>query len=140
MVDFCNVNNIILQVVVSYNHLIQARVEGGVGICKQHTRDSLAVVHAPARFWPAVLTDFRHKRNFLWSSKGAKGQTSTAHERLLPAFAGTFRTVAVPFGCRVTSTLPREHRKVTNKSLDHTMLKAFTFIVIPPLRVCGRLI
>ena len=26
------------------------------------------------------------------------------------------RTVAVPVGCRVTSTLPKEHRKVTNKS------------------------
>ena len=30
-----------------------------------------------------------------------------------PAFVGTFRTVAVPFDCRVTSTL---HLKVTNKS------------------------
>ena len=52
MVDFCNANNIILQVVVSYNHLVQTRVEGDIGICKQHTRVSvsLAVVHAPARF------------------------------------------------------------------------------------------
>ena len=64
----------------------------------------------------SALTDFRHKRNFLCPSKGTKGQTSTAHERLLPAFAGTFRTVAVHFGCRVTSTLPKEHLKVTNKS------------------------
>jgi hypothetical protein len=113
MVDLCNANNIILQVVLSYNHLMQARVEGAIGICKQHTRVSLA---APARFCPDALTDFRHKCNFLWSSKGAKGQTSTAHERLLPAFAGTFHTVVVPFGCRVTNTLPKEHRKVTNKS------------------------
>ena len=50
MVDLCNANNIILQVVVSYNHLMQARVEGAIGICKQHTRVSLTVVHAPARF------------------------------------------------------------------------------------------
>ena len=50
MVDLCNANNIILQVVVSYNHLMQARVEGAIGICKQHTRVSLAVAHAPARF------------------------------------------------------------------------------------------
>ena len=49
MVDLCN-TNIILQVVVSFNHLMQARVEGAIGICKQHTRVSLAVVHAPARF------------------------------------------------------------------------------------------
>ena len=114
--DLCNTNNIILQVVVSYNHLTQGRVEGAIGICKQHTRVSLAVAHAPDRFCPVTLTDFRHKRNFLWSSKGAKGQTSTTHERLLPAFAGTFRTVAVPFDCRVTSTLPKDHCKVTNKS------------------------
>jgi hypothetical protein len=58
------------------NHLMQARVEGAIGICKQHTRVSLAVAHAPARFWPAALTDFGHKRNFSWSSKGAKGQIS----------------------------------------------------------------
>jgi hypothetical protein len=76
MVDFYNANNIILQVVVSYNHLMQARVEGAIGICKQHTRVALAVAHAPARFWPAALTDFGHKRNFSWSSKGAKGQIS----------------------------------------------------------------
>jgi hypothetical protein len=119
MVNLCNVNNIILQVVVSYDHLMQARVEGAIGICKQHTRVALAVVHVPVRFWPAVLTDFRHKRNFLWSSVGDKGHISTAHERLGPAFAGTFRTVAVPFGCRVTSTLPIEHRKVTNKSFGN---------------------
>ena len=116
MVDLCNANNIILQVVVSYNHLMQARVEGDIGICKQHTRVSLTVTHTPVRFWSDTLRNFRHKRNFLWSSKGAKGQTSTAHERLLPVFARTFRTVAVPFDCRVTSTLPKEHRKVTNKS------------------------
>jgi hypothetical protein len=49
-VDLCNANNIILQVVVSYNHLMQARVEGAIGICKQHTRVALAVEHAPTRF------------------------------------------------------------------------------------------
>ena len=38
MVDFCNDNNIILQVVVSFNHLMQDRVEGVIDICKQHTR------------------------------------------------------------------------------------------------------
>jgi hypothetical protein len=116
MVDLCNANNIILQVVVSYNHLIQTRVEGAVGICKQHTRVALVVAHTPTRFWTATLTDFRYKRNFLWSSTGVKGKISTAHERLSPAFPGTFRTVAVLFDCRVTSTLPKEYRKVTNKS------------------------
>jgi hypothetical protein len=97
MVDLCNANNIILQVVVSYKHLVQARVEGAIGICKQHTRVALAVANAPVRFLPAALTDFRHTRNFLWSSKGAKGQISTSHERLSPVFTGTSRKVAVPF-------------------------------------------
>jgi hypothetical protein len=45
MVDLDNANNIILQVVVSYNHLMQALVEGAIGICKQHTRVALAVAH-----------------------------------------------------------------------------------------------
>jgi len=103
MVDLCNANNIILQVVVSYNHLMQARVEGAMGICKQHTRVALAVAHAPARFWPAALTDFRHKRNFLWSSKGTKGKMNVSHQ----LSRGTFCKVAVPFGCRVTITLPK---------------------------------
>jgi hypothetical protein len=31
-------------------------------------------------------------------------------------FAGTRDTVAIPFGCRVVSTLPREHRRVVNGS------------------------
>ena len=34
MVAFCNTNNIILQVVVSNNHLMQARVDGAIGISK----------------------------------------------------------------------------------------------------------
>ena len=33
-----------------------------------------------------------------------------------PAFAGTRRTVAIPFGSRIVSTLPREHRRVVNGS------------------------
>jgi hypothetical protein len=49
MVDFCNDNNIILQSVVSYNHLIQDRVEGAIGICKKHTRVALAVAYVPAQ-------------------------------------------------------------------------------------------
>ena len=87
MVDLCNASNIILQVVVSYNQLMQARVEGVIGICKQHSRVALAVDHAPARFWPADLKNFRYNLHFLWSPKGSKIQTSTSHDRLLPAFA-----------------------------------------------------
>jgi hypothetical protein len=59
MVDLCNANNIILQVVVSYKHLMQARVQGAIGICKQHTRVALTVANTPVRFLPVALTDFR---------------------------------------------------------------------------------
>ncbi len=69
MVDFCDHNNIILQDVVSYNHIMQVRVEGDIGICKQHTRVTWSVSHVPVRFWTDTLTDFRHKRNFRWSFK-----------------------------------------------------------------------
>ncbi len=90
-------------------------MEGAIGICIQQTRVALALADASTRLWAAVLLDFRNKRNFFWSSMDAKGKTSTAHEPLSPAF-GNFRTVAFPFGCRVASTLPKDHRKVTNKS------------------------
>jgi len=33
-----------------------------------------------------------------------------------PAFFGTYKTVAVPFGSQVISQLPREHRLVMNGS------------------------
>ena len=35
------------------------------------------------------------------------------------AFTGTMSTVAIPFGCRVTSELPKLHRQVTNKSFGN---------------------
>ncbi len=115
MVDLCNANNIILQVVVSYNHLMQDRVEGDIGICRQHTRVALPVTHSPVR----------------------------THERLSPAFAGTFRTVAVPFDV----AKDKKHRKVTNKStvkslirvLTHDMSKASAFTITPAPQVCGCL-
>jgi hypothetical protein len=76
---------------------MQARVDGAIGISKQHTCIALAVAHVSARFWPGCSHGF------------------STHERLSRAFAGNFHTVAVLFGCRITSTLPKEHRKVTNK-------------------------
>ena len=33
-----------------------------------------------------------------------------------PAFAGTRHTVAIPFGSRIVSTIPREHKLVVNGS------------------------
>ena len=55
-------------------------------------------------------------KNYLWYSEDTSGKWSTAHERMQPAFAGTRDTVAIPFGSRVVSTLPREHSRVVNGS------------------------
>jgi hypothetical protein len=76
----------------------------------------MLAANVPTRFWPQATTDFVHKKNYLWYSEDMSGKWSTAHERMKPAFAGTRDTVAIPFGCRVVSTLPREHRRVLNGS------------------------
>ena len=55
-------------------------------------------------------------KNYLWYSEDTLGTWSTSHERMQPAFAGTRDTVAIPFGSRVVSTRPREHRRVVNGS------------------------
>ena len=52
--------------------MMQARVEGAIGICNQQTRVALALstrvalalANASTRLWAAVLLDFRNKRNF----------------------------------------------------------------------------
>jgi hypothetical protein len=116
MVEYCIQHNIILQTVVAYNHTMQAGVEGAIGYVKQHSRVAMLAANVPTRFWPQATTDFVHKKNYLWYSEDASGTWSTAYERMQPAFAGTRDTVAIPFGSRVVSTLPREHRRVVNGS------------------------
>jgi hypothetical protein len=117
MVKYCIQHNIILQTVVAYNHTMQARVEGAIGYVKQHSRVAILAANVPSRFWPQATTDFAHKKNYLWYSKDASGAWSTAHARMQPAFAGTHEyTVAIPFGSRVVSTIPREHCRVVNGS------------------------
>jgi hypothetical protein len=91
-------------------------VEGDIGICRQHSRVALPVTHAPARFWSAVLTDYRHKRNFSWSSTGDKEKT----QRHMNVFHRHLRELFVRFlFLLATVSLARchkKHRKVTNKS------------------------
>jgi len=41
---------------------------------------------------------------------------STANNRTQPAFAGSYKTVAIPFGSRVTGYVPGEHALVKNRS------------------------
>ena len=118
MVKYCVSENIILQTVVAYNHTMQARVEGAIGYVKQHSRVSMLAANVPTRFWPKATTDFIIKRNCLWYSEDESGQWSTPYQRMQPALASalTRKTVAIPFGSRVTSTIPREHSRVVNGS------------------------
>ena len=116
MVEFCTSENIILQTVVAYNHTMQARVEGAIGYVKQHSRVALLAANAPTRYWPHATTDFVQKKNYLWYTERQPGVWSTAHQRMRPSFAGTRSTVAIPFGSRIVSKLPREHRRVVNGS------------------------
>jgi hypothetical protein len=118
MVEYCIQHNIILQTVVAYNHKMQARVEGAIGYVKQHSRVAMLAANVPTQFWPQATTDFVHKKNYLWYSEDASGTWvfSTAHERMQPAYASARDTVAISFGSRVVSTIPREHRRVVNGS------------------------
>ena len=65
MVTFCTSEKIILQVVVAYNHTMQARIEGAIGYVKQHGRVSMLAANVPTRWWPQATTDFINKKNFL---------------------------------------------------------------------------
>jgi len=95
---------------------MQARVEGAIDYVKQHSRVSMLAANVPTRWWPQATTDFVTKKNFLWYSTDASCPPTTAHQRMQPAFAGTRATVAIPFGSRIVSTIPRKHRLVVNES------------------------
>jgi len=116
MVDYCKDNNIILQPVVAYNHTMQARVEGAIGCSRQHSRVTLVCANKPTLIWPDATLDFACKRNALWAKRDEQGPLLTANTCMQPAFTGSYRTVAMPFGSRVTSYLPWEHPLVKNGS------------------------
>jgi len=114
--EYCAENDVVLQLVVAYNHTMQARVEGAIGCVKQHNRTSLLHANKPTRFWDDATKDFSIKKVYLWASPDTRGKLQTPHDRMQPAFSGTYNTVAVPFGSRVIAQLHREHRKVKNGS------------------------
>ena len=123
IVTFCTSEKTILQVVVAYNYTMQARVEGAIGYVKQHSRVSMLAANVPTRWWPQATTDFVNKKIYLWYSADLKGSLTTAHQRMRPAFAGTRATVAIPFGSRIVSTIPREHRLVVNGSFGDRFIE-----------------
>ena len=104
-----------IPIVVAKDHTMQARVEGAIGYVKQHSRVAMLTANVPTQFWPQATTDFVHKKNYLWYFEDTSGKYSTAYERMQPAFAGTRDTVAIPFGSRVVSTLPREHSRILSQ-------------------------
>jgi len=61
MKAFCHLHNITLQIVTSYSHTMQARVEGAIGIINQHSRIALSTTNVPTRFWTYATTDFVYK-------------------------------------------------------------------------------
>ena len=63
MKALCVERGIVLQVVVAYNHTMQARVEAAIGYVKQHSRISLLRANAPTRWWPDATTDFVIKKS-----------------------------------------------------------------------------
>jgi len=114
--EYCADNDVVLQLVVAYNHTMQARVKGAIGCVKQHSRTSLLHANKPTRFWDDATKDFSKKKVYLWASTDTRGKLQTPHDRMQPAFFGIYKTCAVPFGSRVIAQLPREHRLVKNRS------------------------
>jgi len=104
MVDFCNENDIILQPVVAYNYTMQCCVEGAIGYSKQHSRVALVCANVPTRFWPDGTVDFTSNKNTLWAKRDEHGDLSTANNCMQPAFAGSYKTVSIRFGSRVTGS------------------------------------
>ena len=127
--EYCAENDVVLQLVVAYNHTMQARVEGAIGCIKQHSRTSLLHAGKPTRFWDDTTKDFGIKKNYLWASPDTCGKLETPHDRMQPAFFGTHATVAVPFRCQVIAQLPREHHLVKNGSFGHRFIEG-TYLYI----------
>ena len=90
---------------------MQCSVEGAIGCSKQHSRVAFVCANAPTRFWPDATVYFTCKKNIstLWAKRDEHGDLSTTNNRMQPAFASSYKTVAIHFGSRVTGYLPREH-------------------------------
>jgi len=94
---------------------MQFRIEGAIACLKQHSRVVLVCTNAPARFWPNATVDFTCKKNTLLVKRDEHGDLSTSNNRMQLAFAGSYKTVAIIFGFRVTGYIPREHPLVKNR-------------------------
>lgn len=68
---FCARRGIEVCAATAYNHMMQARIEGAIRICKEHVRCMLKTANAPTRFWPYALMQFCRTFNYWPSAKGA---------------------------------------------------------------------
>ena len=68
MKEFCAKHGITMQLVPSYSHLLQCRVEGAFRVTKSHARVALKQSGAPLRFWAWATRDFVKKKNHLWQN------------------------------------------------------------------------
>jgi len=114
--EYCSDNDVVLQLVVAYNHTMQARLVGAIGCIKQHSQTSLLHANKPTRFWDDATKDFGINKVYLWATTDTRGKLQIPHDRMEPAFFGTYKTVAASFGGRVIAQLPREHHLVKNGS------------------------
>jgi len=117
MVNFCSEHNIVWQsVVATDNHTMQCRVESVIDCSKQHSRVALVCANVHTRCWPYETIAFTCKENVLWAKHDKHGKWTTANDRMQSAFAGSFKSVAIPFGSCVMKYLPLEHLLVKNGS------------------------
>ena len=96
--EHCAENDVLLQLVVAYNQTMKARVEDAMGCVKQHSRTSSLHANKPICVWDEATKDFRIKKVYIWASPDTRSKLETPHDRMQPAFFGTYKIVAVPFG------------------------------------------
>jgi len=80
--EYCAENDVVLQLVVAYNHTMQACVDGALGCVKQHSRTSLLHANKPTRFWDDTTKNFSIRKVYLWASPDTRGKLQTPHDRM----------------------------------------------------------
>lgn len=91
---------------VAYTHIMQARAECAVRICKEHVRRLLKSSNAPPRFWPFALMHFRRMYNFWPGTTTPPPWESMTKSRFLYNMESDLH----PWGCcYMVAKRPKEH-------------------------------
>jgi len=113
---YCADNDVVLQLVVAFNHTMQARMEGAIGCAKQQSRTSLLHTNKPTRFWDDTTKDFRIKKVYLWASTDTRCKLQTPHDRMQPAFFCTYKNSCCTFQqlshCSIASRAPPGQERI----------------------------